>query len=103
MTADTSLPFWDRYLTDPLFAERIDEEARTIPESMHYQIRHAEPLAGPEPCESCGAQVTVLYEHDHRRGGTAWRPGVWENQHAVTRHTPRRCAWVRANPEAAAQ
>jgi len=109
MTADTHLPFWDRYLTDPLFAERVDEEARTIPETMAWEIDPWNPVAPRQPCESCGTLLSMIPE---RTRGGAWKPGAWEGTPAEgrhyldapwTRHTARRCAWRRDHPEAAAR
>lgn len=90
------LPFWDRYKTDPDFAEAVDEEARSIGESVGYIIRTAR-IAGPDPCEACGAPVTVVLEaawHDR----DAWQPGGWELDATGARHTARRCAWTRTHP-----
>jgi hypothetical protein len=96
--------FWDRYAADPDFAERVDEEARSIAESVGYVIRIPGPGARPEPCESCGTPVTACLEARSTSEPDIWRPAAWEIGPAPTwgaRHTARRCAWLACHPAAA--
>jgi hypothetical protein len=104
----THSAFWDRYATDPEFAERVNEEARSITESMHWDLSA---ITGPAPCPDCGTPVSAVMEAPRPPGIPAGvravqpdlrQPGTWELDDPVfSRHTPRRCDWQRAHPATA--
>lgn len=100
--APAARSFWDRYATDPAFAELIDEEARSIAESVGYVIRTSSIAARPEPCESCGTRVTACLEAKAGPAPDTWRAAGWElgSNAYGSRHTARRCDWLTAHPGA---
>jgi hypothetical protein len=91
-----TLPFWDRYRTDPDFAEAVDEEARSIAESVAWNTRMGQPA---QPCPACGRLVSRVLE-SAVTDGTGWQASHWEPGYpAAVRHTGRRCTWLSAHPD----
>lgn len=84
--------FWERYTTDPPFAQLVDEEARSVAESHGWSVRD---IHDAELCPACGEPVLAVLES--RAGADDWHPGTWETDPAGIRHTPRRCTWLTAH------